>query len=654
MNFRIQILLLLASLSFAAGLAAEVRLPRLVSSHMVLQRDIPNTLWGWADPQEQIRIQFKQLELTTIADKQGNWKVALPAQSPGGPHSITITGKNRLVMDDILFGDVWLASGQSNMELTLARTEPKFTDLIPQIHNTEIRYFDVPDRYDFKTPQVDLAGGNWVAATQENIRNLSAVGYFFADSIYRTHGIPIGIINASLGGSPVEAWLSENTLKKFPDAYQEAQRFRNDALIQEITQADENRSKAWFAELNQKDAGMQSTKPKWSENDFDDSQWPLFPVPGYWPEAYNKPVNGVFWFRKDIHIPAKFVKQNALLILGALVDTDQVYVNGTQVGTTGYMYPPRRYPVPQGLLKVGKNTITVRLTSLQGRGGFVLDKEYALKFSKKSLNLAGNWRYKMGAEMPPLEPPTFVRWQPLGLYNGMIAPLLQTKFTGIIWYQGESNTKAPQLYRERFTAMIDDWRKQFAQGNLPFLFVQLANFLPPGSKPTDNNWAELREAQSQSLTMPNTAMAVAIDVGEWNDIHPLDKKTIGQRLALAAENLAYANKIPFRGPVYQSMEFKNNKVLLHFDYAEGGLVAKNGNLKGFTLAGEDNEFYPAIAKIKNRNSVEVFSKKVKCPKQLRYAWANNPEGVNLYNNAGLPASPFQVSILTTQDSAKNQ
>jgi sialate O-acetylesterase len=628
--------LLLPQISFA-----DIRLPKLVASGMVLQRDTEVKIWGWADPQEKITLQFDKKQFSVSADAHGNWSILLAPVAAGGPHTMTLQGNNILVLDDIVFGDVWLASGQSNMELTLARAEPRFADLVPKIHNVLIRQFEVPDRFNFKEPLQDLEGGKWVPATQEHIRAFSAIGYFFADAIQSSKKVPVGIINAALGGSPVEAWISENTLKKFPDAYTEGLRFRDDKLIEEITQSDQTRMNAWFSELNQNDAGFKQDQYLWAEPELDTSSWQTFQVPGYWPESEQGPVNGVFWFRKTVDVPKTQAGQEALLLLGTLVDADQVFVNGTQVGSTGYMYPPRRYKVPAGLIKAGANMITVRLTSQSGRGGFVPDKVYALQFADLNLDLKGPWLYQQGATMPPLGSQTFIRWKPMGLFNGEIAPLLNYRIKGVIWYQGESNAGNATAYRERFPELIQDWRQHWDQGDFPFLYVQLANYLPPGAPADDTGWALTREAQLQTLKVPNTAMVVSADVGEWNDIHPLDKKTVGERLAAAALNLAYGNKNVHSGPLFKSAKIQGNKMVLDFEHAGSGLVAKDGKLLGFTIAGVDGKFHEAQAKIK-RNSVVVWSKAVKAPKAVRYAWANSPEILSLYNKEGFPASPFRT------------
>ena len=334
--------------------------------------------------------------------------------------------------------------------------------------------------------------------------------------------------------------------------------------------------------------------------------------------------------------------KSAKLILGRIVDADSAFINGQFVGTVSYQYPPRRYDIPTGLLKAGENTIVVRVISNIGKGGFVPDKQYAVVTKDTSINLTGEWKYRLGAEMPPLESQTFIRWKPTGLYNAMIAPLLNYKIKGVIWYQGESNAERPKEYLSLFSTMIKDWRTNWNEGDFPFLFVQLPNFMETKSEPSESNWALLREAQLKTLSLPNTGMVVAIDIGEWNDIHPLDKKDVGYRFALAAEKLAYGDNIVYSGPIYKSMKIDGNKIILSFTHTGSGLIAKGDNkLKYFAIAGNNKKFVWANAKIEN-NKVVVWNDKVKNPVAVRYAWADNPDGANLYNKEGLPASPFRT------------
>ncbi len=630
--------LLFASLSIISY--AQIRLPKLIGNGMVLQRNTALKIWGWASPNEKVKIEFNQKRYETAATTQGEWTVTLPQMKAGGPYTMTLKASNEMTLRDILIGDVWLASGQSNMELPMYRVRPRYESEIANSTNANIRFFSVPQRYDFNTPQSDLPSGEWRAANPDNVLAFSAAAYFFAKEIQAKYQIPVGIVNASLGGSPAQAWISEEALKAFPEYYAEAQRFKDQLLINQIESQEQAKIRDWYSRLRQKDEGYKDSATNWFEPNLNTTDWATMKVPGYWANTPLGPVNGVVWFRKEIELSAAQAAQPAKLNLGRIVDADSVFINGVFVGTTSYQYPPRWYKVPANVLKAGKNVIVVRVISNSGQGGFVLDKPYHLTFGNEKIDLKGDWQYKPGATMEPTPGMTFIRWKPVGLFNAMIAPLLNYRIKGAIWYQGEANTGKPVEYKDLLATMIRDWRTHWGEGDFPFLLVQLANFMESKSNPSESNWAQLRESQRQTLNVPNTGMAVTIDLGEWNDIHPLNKKDVGLRLALAAQKVAYGEKkIVSSGPVYQSMKVEGNKIILTFSNTGSGLVAKGGELNYFAIAGADNKFVWAKAKIKN-NKVIVWNENIANPVVVRYAWADNPEGANLYNKEGLPASPF--------------
>jgi sialate O-acetylesterase len=384
----------------------------------------------------------------------------------------------------------------------------------------------------------------------------------------------------------------------------------------------------------------------WYKPEIDISGWPVIQIPGYWADGDLGEVNGVLWFRKDIELPADMAGKSAKLNIGRIVDADSVFVNGVYVGSVSYQYPPRRYTITEHVLKEGKNSIVVRLISNSGRGGFVPDKPYELVIGDKTIDLKGDWHYKLGAKMEPLQGETFFRFKPTGLFNGMISPLTNYTIKGILWYQGESNADRPAEYAKLFPALIQDWRNNWKQEELPFLFVQLHNFMPSYDYPTESNWALTREAQMKALELPNTGMAVAMDLGVWNDIHPLNKKDVAKRLVIEAEKTIYHEKDVAGSPLYQSMEIKGDSIIISFSDTDSGLMVKSeGELKRFAIAGQDKKFVWAHAKIAG-DKVIVWSEKVKKPIAVRYAWADNPEGANLYNKEGLPASPFRTDNWT--------
>lgn len=621
----------------------SVRLPLLISDGMVLQRETDVKIWGWADADEKITLNFNGKTYNTTADSDGKWAVMISTPKAGGPYEMEINASNRITLKNILTGDLWICSGQSNMDLPMERVKDRYPDVIANSDNPAIRRFFVSKKYDFNEPQEDLQSGSWDSANPQTILRFTATGYFFAKSLYEKYKVPIGLIHASVGGTPAQAWISKDALKAFPEYLETAKIFKDNSYINQITSKENNISDKWYNQLQQNDKGMAAGEKPWFDPTYDASDWATMNIPGYWADGDLGPVNGVVWFRKEIDIPESMTDKPARLFLGRIVDSDRTYVNGKFVGSVSYQYPPRKYDIPADLLKPGRNIITIRVVNNIGRGGFILDKPYQLSTEDQAIDLKGPWQYKSGAIMEPLQPKTFIEWQPLGLYNAMIAPLQNYTIKGVIWYQGESNTGKPREYKKLFPALIADWRQKWNQGDFPFLYVQLANFMQAKNEPSESNWAELRQAQLKTLKVPNTAMAVAIDIGEWNDIHPLNKEDVGKRLALAAQKVAYGdNQVVYSGPIYQSMEIEDNKIILTFSSIGGGLVAKdNGELKYFAIAGDDKKFVWAKAKIEG-NKIIVWNDKISSPAAVRYAWADNPEGANLYNAEGLPASPFET------------
>ena len=646
LKMKIAVLTLLLLWIVSQSVVAQVKLPRLISDGMVLQRGTNARIWGWAAPGERISITFHDSVFHTSANERGEWVQLFPSYAAGGPYTMTLAASDTITISDVLIGDVWVCSGQSNMELPVSRVLPLYEKEIAHSENRFIRHFAVPQKYNFNEPQSDLSGGKWESPNPTTVLSFSAVAYFFGCELYEKYHVPIGLINASLGGSPAESWMSEEALKQFPKYYDEAQRFKNANLIKEIESSDKTRIDAWYAQLREKDEGHRDARLQWFDPSLNTETWQSIRVPGYWSGTPLAGVNGVVWYRRDFEVPAKMAGRTARLNLGRIVDADSVFINGTFVGTTSYQYPPRWYTVPPALLKAGKNSIVVRVISNIGVGGFVPDKPYVINCGSDSIDLKGEWKYRLGARMEPLASQTFVRWKPLGLFNGMLAPLFHYSIKGAAWYQGESNAGHPEDYRELLPALIRDWRGHWNEGEFPFLIVQLPNFMDSKPQPSESGWALLREAQLKTLAVPQTGLVVAIDIGEWNDIHPLNKKTVGSRLALAAEHVAYGdNKVVYSGPMYHSMTVQENKIVLSFSNTGSGLVAKDGNLRTFAIAGQDQHFIWAKAKIQN-DSVVVWSDDVPHPVAVRYAWADNPAGANLYNAEGLPASPFRTDQWT--------
>ena len=627
-------LFLMAQLAFC-----EVRLPRLVSDGMILQCETPVKIWGWASAGEKVKLSFNNQSFETVTLANGKWLITLPAQKAGGPFEIKVTGSNQIILKDILFGDVWLCSGQSNMETTMSRVSLLYGKDIETCTNPNIRLFQVPVRWNYGQPQEDIQGGKWEAANPQNILKYTAVGYFFARELYEKYKIPVGIIQCAAGGSSAESWISEESLKAFPGQFKIAKQLSDTTYLKNLLNTERTAQWKWFDELGKSDLGRKGMP--WLIPQIDDSAWPTLQIPSSFREAGMDFKSGTVWFRKEIDLPESCSGKQALLELGTIVDSDSIFINGKFVGTTGYQYPPRRYTVASGILKSGKNNITVRVVSQSGNGAFIKEKPYQLTVDGQIFDLKGTWKYNIGAKCGPSPTATFFPGKPLGLYNAMLSPIVNYGLKGMVWYQGESNAERAHEYKTVLSTLIGGWRTLWGQGDLPFLFVQLPDFMEPKNEPSEGGWATLRNQQLKTLSVPNTAMAVTIGLGEKNDIHPLRKKEVGQRLALVARKLAYGDKkVVASGPMYQSLKVKSNKIELDFSDCGSGLMTNDGKeLKHFAIAGADKKFVWAKAEIKG-NKIVVWNDAVSKPVSVRYAWADNPAGANLYNKEGLPASPF--------------
>lgn len=626
---------------------AQVRLPALVRDSMVLQRDTKLSIWGWAAKGEKVTVKFngKSVKATTGAD--GKWSVQLPAMKAGGPYTMAITGGNRITLKEILVGDVWFCSGQSNMvhQVKLHREKPDQQQDIANANYPMIRHFFIPTLTDLQGPCEDLPVGYWKAANPQDVLDFSAVAYYFAVDIYEKYKIPIGLINASVGGTPIEAWISEEGLKEFPNQVSTIQKLKDTGYVNSINRA------AFAARTIPKPNDKGLLEPtKWFDPAYIPKGWHTINIPGYWEDQGLRDLNGVVWYRREIDVPAAMTGRPAKVYLGRIVDADFLYVNGVAVGNTGYMYPQRRYQLPADLLKPGKNLFVVRVINNAGKGGFVPDKPYALMAGNDTLDLKGDWLFKVGEVYDPATAggsggpaPISAQNQPAALYNAMVAPAIPYKVKGFLWYQGEANTGRAAEYGLLMPALINDWRRRWNEPKAPFLYVQLPGFMDRQYRPAESQWAALREAQLKSLSVPHTGMAVAIDLGEWNDIHPDNKKDVGRRLALAARKVAYGeNDLVASGPLYASQGMEGNKIVISFTNTGSGLVAIDGEeLSQFAIAGADKKFVWAKARIEG-DKVVVWSDQVAQPLFVRYAWADNPEGANLYNREGLPASPFRT------------
>jgi sialate O-acetylesterase len=620
-------------------LFAQLKLPKVFADNMVLQRDKPIKIWGWAKKGEAVSVSFNQQTAKAMPDSQGNWQLTLNSMTHGGPFEMIINQESeKMVLHNILIGDVWICSGQSNMEMPIegwgGDSIKNATSEIKAASFPQIRLFTVERALSY-SPVKDV-NGNWQECSPRSVSSFSAVAYFFGRKLNQDLNIPIGLINTSWGGTNIQAWTSWDEMSKLDD-------YRNvkiNEILQQQKKWKENSDRYNAALMN--DIGMSE---KWFAENTNVSSWKKVVMPQQYERFESPQADGIVWFRKDFNLTAEQVASAATVNLGAIDDSDETYINGKLIGKMNNWSANRSYTIESGLLKKGTNNITVKVLDTGGGGGFSGQaKDMFLKIGSDQISLAGDWLYKASVLTTQFNvrntgPNAF----PSQLYNAMIAPLTNFQIKGAIWYQGEANTSEAYAYRNLFPGMITNWRSKW-NDNFPFLWVQLANFMQPVVQPSESEWAELREAQHMTLKLPRTGESVAIDVGEANDIHPKNKQDVGKRLALAALKVAYEKDGIYSGPVFQSMEVKENKIILNFAHQGSGLVStgdKYGYLKGFAIAGADQHFVWAKAYIEG-DKVVVFSNEVKQPMAVRYAWGDNPDDANLYNKEGLPASPFRT------------
>jgi sialate O-acetylesterase len=604
---------------------------------MVLQRNMPVKIWGWADVDEKVTVRFNRGDFKTIPDANGKWFVTLPAQREGGPYTMEIAGKNKITLENILIGDVWVCGGQSNMEWTFDRLSGKYDKEVATSANSKIRLITIDQVKSF-SPLEDISTSGWEEASPKVLPKFSAVAYFFGREIFDKYKVPIGLISDNWGGTYAEAWTSEEGLKKFPEILK-AKKYLMD-----------NREtfQRQFSEWNKlvgtqvQDSYTDTLQQDWKE---DFSKWKNLTVPGHWKDTALSNFDGVVWLKKEVEIPQSLAQRDLTLYLGSIDDNDITYFNGNKLGETIGFTMGRNYKVPGKFVKAGRNVITVRVTDYYLSGGMTGNAS-DLKISGEGIEIpiAGIWKYKKSIPFTiPNQPGSGDSPNvPTVLFNGMVSPIKSYGIKGVIWYQGEANASNAFEYRSIFPNMIHDWRKHWEIGEFPFVYVQLANFMAPSDHPTNSEWAELREAQTMALTLPNTAMAVTIDIGEALDIHPKNKLDVGKRLALGAMKVAYKENIVHSGPLYSHMKLEGNSISLYFHHIGSGLHIKNGTeLKEFTIAGADQKFLKATA-IVDGNTIVVKSVEITAPVAVRYAWADNPVNANLYNKEGLPASPFRT------------
>lgn len=647
MKKTIVILLALVSATVAA---AKVQLPQMFQNGMVLQREKPIPIWGTADAGERISVTFKKKVYEATAGADGRWQVVLPRQKAGGPYTLEVRSSGELLaINDVLIGDVWLCSGQSNIDVTVERVYPQYGREIDDYENDRIRMFRVQTGYDTHGPKSDVKPTpiNWKSVTKANAWLFSAVGYFLGREMYEKTGVPQGIIVNSLGGSPIQAWLDADTLRQhFPAEYERTVFFQDDAMVRAMQQANGQAQQRWQQLLTSGDPGLAG---HWDARDYDDSRWKEMTVFSVGANGRPQSVNltsdsryqGSFWARQYVEVDAAHAGQACRLLVGTLYDADQTYVNGRQVGSTGYQYPPRRYTIPAGLLVEGRNALTVRFVTKGGAPHFIPEKPYKLIFDDGTeLALSDRWRVHEGLRMQPC-PGIDAGGQnlPAVLYNAMLRPLAPYALQGVVWYQGESNTGGDARHYETWlTELVTGWRQLWQQPDLPFVIVQLANFMEPSDQPQYSGWSTVREAQRVvAARQPNTELACIIDLGEAVDIHPLRKREVAGRVALGFERMLWNKKLP-SSPCVVSATAEGRQVTLLLDQP----LRSDGQLYEFEVAGADGRYQNAEATAKGDRI--IVQSPLDSPQSVRYAWKNNPMRANAYGKTGLPMSPFEMKV----------
>ena len=608
----------------------------IFGDNMVLQRGKPDTIWGWSDPGDTVKVQIADKSASGVAGPDRRWQVKIDPPPAGGPYTVKITGHQSAELKNVMVGDVWLCSGQSNMQFAL-RQANNGTEEVKAANYPEIRFFTVGGGAAYHPLEIPV--GSWRVVSPDTAASVSAVAYYFARKVQSEVHVPMGLIVDAVGGTPAESWTSTGALEKLKDFDVPLAEVRKQ--IAAGTPEYGNYVNHWYDDY---DIGM---KQQWASPEIDTSNWKSVTLPGGFADLGVPNTPALAYFRREIVLPDPLPPGMAMIYLGIIERMDTVYVNGTSVGGSAWVENPRVYRLKAGVLKPGKNVIVIRVLKIKADGGF-LSKPEDLKLAlgdKTTTTLAGEWLGKVSVDARPPQPLPigYQNWpvMPGVLYNGMVAPLVPFSLAGAIWYQGEENSPRSFEYRKVLPAMIADWRTAFGQGDFPFYIVSLPAYMHRSDKPIDAEWAEMREAQALTAAkIHNSCLAVTIDTGDPDNIHPTEKIPAGDRLGLCALANYYGKKVVFEGPTVSKVERLKGSVRLQFTHADGGLIAKGGKLEQFQIAGADKKWIWADARIVG-NSVIVSSPKVLAPQEVRYAWQSNPPAT-LFNGAGLPASPFRT------------
>ena len=647
----IRLILWATMLACSVTLEAKVTMPQLFQNGMVLQRGKAIPVWGKADAGEAVTVTLNKKKVATVADTDGRWRVDLPQMKAGGPFELKV---NDLSIDDVFIGDVWLLSGQSNIDVTIERVYPNYTDEIDDFSLDKVRLFRVQNDTDTHGVKDDIrpTSINWKPLTKQNAWLFSAVGSFLGKRMFEKTGVAQGIIVNSWGGTPIEAWISADSLRRdYPMLVKRVEFFQNDNYVRAQMQANGEASRRWNEMLNKEDNVQSYAQP-----DFQDNDWTVIDQ-----NSWSWRGTGSVWLRQHLRLDKAHAGKPARLLLGTLYDQDVTYLNGRQIGQTGYQYPPRRYDIPEGLLQEGDNVIAIRFINKNGAAHFIPEKPYMLCFGDDRLSqnpmpkdvipLSPSWKFHLGAEMPPC-PSGDVSLQnvPTTLYNAVLHPLAPFALSGVVWYQGESNTGNPAPYADYLEKLIGCWRDRWQQPELPFVVVQLANYdgrqqtgmprpITYQATPTNSNWAQLREAQRLTAKkMTNVELASAIDLGETVDIHPLRKKEVAERIGLCFDRLVYKDKKVRLMPEVVSTNVEGTTVTLTFDHP----LRASAELFEFEVAGGDGRFQNATARAEGNRI--IITSPVSLPVRVRHAWKDNPARLNAYAETGLPVGAFELEV----------
>lgn len=628
---------LLAAVPAAAQQTGALRLPRIFQHGMVLQRGARIPVWGWAPPGASVAVALDRRTQRAVAGADSAWSVTFPALRAGGPHALHVEGAGaRVEIGDVLVGDVWVASGQSNMEWPLAQATGG-PQAAAAARDPRLREFAVPHSWS-ESPEMDLQGGSWSRADSAHAGAFSAVGYWFARDLRAATGVPIGIIHTSWGGANVETWMTRGALGIGDSAWaalRQAERDRVAALTESL--------RARIGGLPERDPGLVDGRTAWADPALDESGWTDLPVPGPWEANGFDGLDGIAWYRTTFTLTADEARQGVRIGLGAIDDNDITWVNGVEVGRTDGYSRPRLYTVPASALREGSNVLAVRVADGAGNGGpYGAAEAFYVQTASGRQSLARPWKFRVGSVSLGTDGQR-INKVPSLLYNRMVHPIIRYPVKGVIWYQGESNANNDQqaaAYAPLFAGLIRDWRRAWGDDGLPFLWVQLPNFgTADVNAPGSGSWAVIRESQSAALSLPGTGQVVAIDVGDPADIHPRDKEPVGRRLALVARRVAYGERVEDSGPVYRGHTLRDGRVVIDFHHARG--LTARGELGAVAVAGADRRWVWARARVEG-NRLVVWSPEVPEPVAVRYAWSNNPVNATLYNAAGLPARPFRT------------